>query len=452
MIEAIYIIFMILFLFGVTIFVHEWGHFIVARKCGLKVDAFAIGMGPALIQKKYDGVLYKICLFPIGGYVSLPQLDPSGMEKLQGSDNPDEILPDISPWKKIAVAFAGPICNIIFALFLGWIVTFGDYSEIPAIVGQVDKNSQAYEVGLRPSDQIISVNNNDISSWYDVQVEALLSTNDSNINIAVLRNNNTNIIKNIKTNNPEMKTRFITGVTEAIPCIIGDVIKGHPADISGLLANDKIIFFDNIKIHDWNHFTDTLQNYPNKDAEIVIERNQEIKSFLITPNLNNDTERVLIGIKLGGSAAMPWTLHGSPIEQIKKDTSAIFRLLKALTTKDEAEQAAKGLGGPVAIFSMIWIALKMGLLNALALIRFININLAILNLLPIPVLDGGHIVISFIEGITRRKIPVKLISFLTNIFAILLISVMIWLSIRDVKRVTNNGNQKPNKTQSIDAE
>ena len=129
------------------------------------------------------------------------------------------------------------------------------------------------------------------------------------------------------------------------------------------------------------------------------------------PKFDNDANRVMIGVKLGGAASMPWTLNGNPFEQIKKDSDAIFRLLKALTTKEEAGQAAKGLGGPVAIFSMIWIALKMGIINALALMRFININLAILNLLPIPVLDGGHIVFSLFEGITRKKYQQNLFHF-----------------------------------------
>ena len=100
---------------------------------------------------------------------------------------------------------------------------------------------------------------------------------------------------------------------------------------------------------------------------------------------------------------MPWTLSGNPIEQIKSDASSIFRLLKALTTADEAKQAAGGLGGPVAIFTMIWFALKMGILNALGLIRFININLAVLNLLPLPVLDGGHIVSLFMKASHDEK-------------------------------------------------
>jgi regulator of sigma E protease len=145
-------------------------------------------------------------------------------------------------------------------------------------------------------------------------------------------------------------------------------------------------------------------------------------------------DRALIGVNLGGTGAMPWSLSGSPIEQIKSDASSIFRLLKALTTKGEAKQAAGGLGGPVAIFTMIWFALKMGIINALGLIRFININLAVLNLLPLPVLDGGHICFALWEGITHRKVHPKLVAALVNAFAILLISAMLFLSWRDADR------------------
>ena len=448
MLEVIYLILMILFLFGITIFVHEWGHFIVARKCGLKVEAFAIGMGPSIWQKEIDDVTYKICIFPIGGYVSLPQLDPEGMNKIQGEngDNESTRLPEIDPWKKIAVALAGPLCNIIFALLIGIIVWLGDHPDNPAIIGKVDAGSKAFDAGIRAGDKIISINNNTVNSWYDAQVEALLSGSNSVPQITILRDQDKVIIKNIEINNPEKGIPLIDGISEAIPCIVGSVNKGSPVEIAGIQKDDIIKSFNKIIIHDWNHFTEIVQKYPNQSVPLTIQRNEDILIKLeIVPQFDKSLERAIIGIRLGGSTAMPWTLHGDPIKQIKNDSSAIFRLLKALITPTEAEHAAKGLGGPVAIFTMIWMALKMGIINALALIRFININLAILNLLPIPVLDGGHIMFSLYEGITKRKIPPKLISRLVNIFAVLLISAMIWLSIRDVERVVKLDSSKENK-------
>jgi regulator of sigma E protease len=429
---------MMFFLFGITIFVHEWGHFFVARKCGLQVDAFAIGMGPALFKREINGVVYKICLFPIGGYVSLPQLDPDGMQKVQGDNaRGDTPLADVSPWKKIAVAFAGPLCNVLFALLLAFVVTSSDQPEIPAQVGRVEIDSEAYASGLRAADKIVAVNGRDVESWYEVQVESLLSGDSQSVEMVVERGEYIRALQ-IKTNDPESAGPFIDGVTEAIPCVLGYIVPGSPAELAGIEPDDRVISFNHIPVTDWNHFTELVQETGEKSVQIIVMRDEiETLTLQVTPEYDATASRLLIGVNLGGSRSMPWSLTGSPIKQIKSDAASIFRLLKALTTPDEAKQAAGGLGGPVAIFTMIWLALKMGFIHALGLMRFININLAILNLLPIPVLDGGHILFSLYEGITRRKVAPKVIVTLVNAFAILLISAMIFLSVRDVDRFFN---------------
>ncbi len=438
MLEVIYIIAMMLFLFGITIFVHEWGHFIVAKKCGLVIEAFSIGMGPALWKKEIDGIVYKIGAFPIGGYVSLPQLDPEGMEKVQGDNNEADrkTLPDVSPWKKIAVAVAGPLCNIIFAILLALIVSTADHPESLALIGTVEEDSVAYEKGLRPADQIIAINGNPVKTWYDAQVEALLVGGDFEVTLTVLSGTQTRDIQ-IQANNPEDGDFLLDGISEAIPCVLGRVTPGSPAEAAGIQPDDIVKVFNGTPVIDWNHFTELVQAAPDQTVSMTVLRNDELVDLTVTPRYDEGMDRTLIGVKLGGSMAMPWTLTGSPIEQVKSDASSIFRLLKALTTKGEAKQAAGGLGGPVAIFTMIWFALKMGLINALGLIRFININLAVLNLLPLPVLDGGHICFALWEGVTRRKVHPKVVASLVNVFAILLISAMVFLSWRDADRNWN---------------
>jgi len=436
MLEIIYIVFMMVFLFGITIFVHEWGHFIVAKKSGLVVEAFSIGMGPALWKKEIDGIVYKIGAFPIGGYVSLPQLDPEGMEKMQGdnSDGDRTPMPDISPWKKIAVAVAGPFCNIVFAFLIAIIVSMAGNLENMALVGSVDTNSVAYAKGLRPADQIVAINGNPVTSWYDARVETLLSggTNQP-ISITVLSGTKSHEIQ-ILPNDPAQSDTLIDGASEAIPCILGHVAPGTPAEAAGIQPDDVVKVFAGTNVIDWNHFTQLVQEHPDETVPMTVLRGDELVDLTVTPEYDKGMDRALIGVNLGGTGAMPWSLSGSPIEQIKSDASSIFRLLKALTTKGEAKQAAGGLGGPVAIFTMIWFALKMGIINALGLIRFININLAVLNLLPLPVLDGGHICFALWEGITRRKVHPKIVATLVNVFAILLISAMLFLSWRDVDR------------------
>jgi regulator of sigma E protease len=437
MLEIIYIVVMMLFLFGITIFVHEWGHFIVAKKCGLVVETFSIGMGPALWSKEIDGIVYKIGAFPIGGYVSLPQLDPAGMEKMQGETESDrKTLPEISPWKKIAVAVAGPLCNIVFALLIAMIVASANTPESIALIGTVETNTVAYAAGLQPADQIIAVNGNPVKSWYDAQVETLLGSEDHLITITVLSGTETRDLK-IQANDPESGRYLIEGAIHANPCVLGLVTPDSPAAKAGIKTDDIVVELGGTRILDWNHFTELVPHYSNTAVAITVQRSDELLNLTVTPEFNESVGRVLVGVKPGGSIGMPWTLSGSPIEQVRTDASSIFRLLKALTTKGEAKQAAGGLGGPVAIFTMIWFALKMGIINALGLIRFININLAVLNLLPLPVLDGGHICFALWEGITRRKVHPKVVATLVNVFAILLITAMLFLSWRDVDRNWN---------------
>jgi regulator of sigma E protease len=441
MLAILYIIVMTLFLFGITIFVHEWGHFIVAKKCGLKIEAFSIGMGPALWKKEVDGILYKIGAFPIGGYVSLPQLDPAGMEKIQGDNDETDraALPDISPWKKIAVAVAGPFCNIVFALFLALIVSLAPadslIDEDGVFVSTVDESSVAYAAGLRPGDEIRAVNDNPVASWYDTRVESLLGSGDEKpIELTIYNRVDGERVISLPVNPPESSEALITGVREAHPCKIMQIVADSPAEAAGLMPDDLITFIDDVIIEGSSHFIDIIQQSGGKEIMLTLERDGQTMKLPVTPEYNEEHDVVMIGIQFAGALSMPWTLSGNPIDQINSDASSIFRLLKALTTPSESKQAAGGLGGPVAIFTMITIALKMGIINAIALTRFININLAVLNLLPLPVLDGGHICFALWEGITRRKVHPKVVSTLVNVFAILLISAMLFLSWRDVDR------------------
>lgn len=431
----VYTVLAALFLFGITVFVHEFGHFIVARKCGLVVKTFSIGFGRAVIQWEKDGILYKVGCLPFGGYVSLPQLDPEGMERIQGDASSGK-YPDVSPWKKIAVAVAGPLGNIMLAALLAvaiWLIPGnGAGAQIRLIIGTVETNSAAYAIGLRPGDEIMAVNGAPVKNWYDFTVESMLKNSDT---VALdLRNAGVECHLDIPVVKLDSGEWIMEGVEPAIPCLFGSVTKGSPADRAGIQSGDTALTFNGTPVLGWENFTELVQaSEPGVPAALTVERKGETLVLSIVPEYNEEYERIMIGVQLGGSG-LPWMLYKNPVEQLKYDALAIVRVLKALITPTEAKQAAGGLGGPIMIFTMLTMSIKMGLLNTFGLIRFLNINLAVLNLMPVPVLDGGHICFALWHGITRRKVNVKVQTALINFFAVLLIGAMLILSFKDIDR------------------
>ncbi|MBI9021322.1 MAG: RIP metalloprotease RseP, partial [Verrucomicrobia bacterium] len=369
-----YTVFLALFLFGVTVFVHEFGHFIVARKCGLVVQTFSIGFGKALWQCKKDGIVYKIGWIPFGGYVSLPQLDPEGMDRIQGAEE-GESFPDVSPWKKIAVAFAGPVGNILLAVVLAlaiWLIPGDDAgTQVRSVIGAIKTNSAAYASGLREGDEILSVNGTAVHNWYEFSVEALLQKSDS----VALTVRSAGIEKelSVPVTDAGGGVRIVEGISPPIPCVFGAVTAGGPARQAGVEPGDKALAVNGLPILGWDHFTELVQAMaPGETAALSVERDGAEIELSIAPEYNEEYERMMIGVQLGGGSGMPWMLYKNPINQLKFDALAIVRVFKALTNMDEAPQAAKGLGGPIAIFSMLIMAIKMGLANTLGLIRFLN--------------------------------------------------------------------------------
>jgi regulator of sigma E protease len=452
MLEIIFIIFMMFFLFGITIFVHEFGHFFVARKLGLVVETFSIGMGPALWKKEVGGITYKIGAFPIGGYVSLPQLDPEGMERMQGENESDrDTLPEVSPWKKIAVSFAGPLCNIAFAFVLAWIVFISSsqpiLEETSALIGYVSTNSTAYAEGVRAGDTVLFVNETEIDSWADFIIEGLLRSEDGKIEVTLESPSGSRRQLTLPTIDPqEHGGQIVEGVFQAIPCLLGMVIKDSPADAAGIQPNDIVVTLAGTKVIDWFQFTQLIQEHGDQEIEIELLRGDSLITTNITPKHDSELDRVIVGVQRGDFRQRPW-------EQVKSDSTILFRTLKGLVTPRESKAVAKQIGGPVKIFQYLFYSLQAGLLAGLTFVRLININLAVMNLLPIPVLDGGHIVFSLWEGITRKKIPTKVITTLIQIFAVLLITLMILLTWRDSggnKLISKLLGARSNQTEAVE--
>lgn len=432
--DYVYIAVMVVVFLGASIFVHELGHFLSARFCGMVVDTFSLGFGPALWKRKIRNTTYKIGIIPLGGYVALPQLDPEGMERLQGengekagTEGESRKLPPVSPWKRLLVIISGPAGNIALAVIIAWLVY---WIGIPtgvkpdkAIVGAIDPACKAYEVGLREDDVIRSLNGKPVSDWDDFVMRVALF-DDVVINAVSAEGAEKTV--SIKTSKGKYGIRTIQGLEGKELCVIEGVTPGGPAEQAGIKTGDIVVDVDGARVSNSVHFVEMIGQAKGKTIAITARRGKERVRIDVIPKFNAEFKRAMIGVNLMA------TMHPEPWGELKRQSLMIFRFLKALVTPKQAKNAAKAVGGPLAILDAYARLVGSSLMLAVWFTGILNMNLAIINLLPIPVLDGGHIVFLGWEIATRKPPSPKVVGSLVNGFAVLLIALFVLITFRDI--------------------
>lgn len=424
--NIVYVVFAVLLLFGAAIFFHELGHFWVARKLGMKVEEFAIGMGPKIFSWKRNGIVYSVRWIPAGGFVKLPQMITS--EALEGQA--DVQVPPAPPLHKILVAVAGPMMNVIFAFVIATLIYFVGLPTLvnPPVIGEVEPNSPEAAKGIRQGDRVIMVNNHPIESWQDI-IFATVTAETNVLPVMIARGHETNLYYLTAQASPIGKLLNLDSLDHPV---IGSVEPNMPAAKVDLKPGDTVLAVNGIATPSQERMSEVISNSAGAPCEITFMRKGEKRSVKITPVYDPENKRARIGI--GFSPGVYEVKYPLPWDQIKLVTERTFGTISALIHSKQTGVKAKDLSGPVGIISILAAQVWADYRLALSFLVLLNINLAIINLLPIPVLDGGHIMMAIIEKIRRRPLSQKFVEYVTTGFALLLISFMIYITFFDIQR------------------
>jgi regulator of sigma E protease len=434
LLNIVYVVAAVILLFGAAVFVHEYGHYWMARRRGLKIEGFSIGFGPKILSWMRDGVEWSWRWIPAGGFVKLPQMATS--DALEGKPGEDvEQLPPASPWSKILVAFSGPMMNVVFGIAIAcllWVVGL-PVQVNPPIIGYVDPDSREARLGIQPGDQIVSVDGKLISSWQEVQETTILARS-TNLAVVVARPGQFTNTYELNTVLSEALGLKVLNLDPRDHPVVRRVVSGSAAEAAGLKAGDEILAFAHVPLHGADQFIKLVQKCPGEPNDIIVRRDGVRQTLKVTPRLDPGLKVGRIGAEIGTGKPVYRIERVTPWAQIISVLDRTVSTFSALWHSKQTGVGIKDLSGPPGILAILAAYVNSDWRLALSFLVLLNINLAIINLLPMPVLDGGHIVMACVERLFRRPLPSRLVEYTNTAFAMLLIGFMLYVSFNDVRR------------------
>lgn len=449
--QLLHTLFYFIVAIGTLVAIHEFGHFWVARKVGVKVLRFSIGFGKVLwsYQKTPDATEYVLSAIPFGGYVKMVDEREGTVaeQDLPFAFNRQSVL------ARTAIVAAGPVFNLLLAIVLYWAVFMIGETGMRPLIGKVEFGTLAYSAGFTEGEEIVSVNGKITPNWLDA-IEMLLTSaidgEGQEINVTVkdsaaLQKNHLLKFPTTLIQQPELLYKRL-GLKPWTPKpVIGEVLPNGAAVSAGLHSKDLIISADSISIKDWGQWVDYVQKRPNKLIKLIVERNGQRLFLGIKPQPVEEDKKI-IG-KIGAGVYIPEELRKSlqvtytlPITDafIAALETTYYRAATALSMMRKmfiGRASVNNLGGPISIARVAEQSAEMGLVYFLKFIAYVSLSLGVLNLLPIPVLDGGHLLFFTIEAIKGSPVSEKSQLIFQNIGIALLMSLMMLAVFLDIGRL-----------------
>lgn len=427
------------FVLGVLVFVHELGHFLMARWHGVRVLTFSLGFGPKLLKVRRADTEYCISAIPLGGYVKMA----GETVEDQRTGSPDEFLSK-TKWQRFQILVMGPVMNLALAVILLAVVLMQGaetlaFLDQPAKIGVVQPGSPAEQAGLRPGDVVVRVGGLDVDTWEQLEM-AISSRPDREIDVTVMRDGHEERLKvrpATTTVTTRSETRFEIGTIGVLPDAyptIRSVVPGDPADRAGLKAGDVIVSIDGQRMVFSSQVSEAISSKAGKPVRFVIRRGDREHTIEVTPEQRGEVAMVGISIANPTVSFKPGPLEALSLS-VKRNIETATMILYTLRDLLVGAASPRQLMGPVGIAQISGESAQLGWVALFSLMATISLNLGLLNLLPIPVLDGGHIAIMALEAVARRDFSVQVKEKMLLAGFVLLMMLMVTVIYNDLTRI-----------------
>lgn len=422
------------FVLGVLIFVHELGHFVMARRIGVRVLTFSLGFGPKILTIKRGDTEYCVSAIPLGGYVKMAGENPE--EERTGAS--DEFLSK-SKWQRFQVLVMGPVMNLALAWVVMALVLYQGapvpaFETQPVVVGTFEEESVAQAAGIQPGDRIIAIDGQEVKDWNAFYLTIATKAN-RQVTLQIEREGQ-RIEKQLT---PAAKSKYEIGSIGILPPLnpeLRSVNKGEPADEAGLQVGDVILAVDGERNVKDQRVAELVREHAGKPLMFEVRRESgQVEQISVTPREIGGVARIGVGFwAYEVNEHDPGILEAFKLsaEQNWEWTRLIMTTLKGLFTR---ETPMNQLMGPIGIAEMSGNAAESGWLSLFTLMAMISLNLGLLNLMPIPVLDGGHILILALEGVSRRDFSMKVKEKMLMVGFVVLLTLMVTVIYNDLTRV-----------------
>ncbi|MFY0676644.1 MAG: sigma E protease regulator RseP [Neptuniibacter sp.] len=450
--DLLYTIAITILTLGILVTIHEWGHFYVARRCGVKVLRFSVGFGKAIYSwKDKQGTEYAIASIPLGGYVKM-------LDEREGDVDPSEQAYAFNRkpvLQRIMIVAAGPIVNLLFAVLAYWCMYgLGVTTPIP-VIGEVKPQSLAEMASIPENSEILSVDGYPTLSWDEVNLRLASRVGETGNLALQLKEEGTTLVRDYSLqlsdwrvdleNESPVSALGIVPWRPEVPAVIGRLVEGGRAEQSGLLVNDRVVAANGLSVSDWHHLVSIIRSSPEQNVVLEVERGSQVTSLNVNPEKRVSDQGEEYGFLGAAAAGVDWPeeyqrtlqygLFDGIVKAADKTLQTISLTLDSIWKMIEGVISVKNLSGPITIAKVASASASSGLESYISFLAYLSIMLGVLNLLPIPVLDGGHLLYYFVELVTGKPVNERIQLVGLKIGLVLLLSLMFVALFNDIMRL-----------------